>query len=32
MSGRRTLTPIPSPWKGEGSFVALCANFEWEAA
>jgi len=32
MSKPFTLSPSPSPIEGEGSFVALRAEFEWEAA
>lgn len=32
MMKRCTLSPSPSPIKGEGSVVALRAKFVWEAA
>ncbi len=32
MSQLFTLSPSPSPVEGEGSVVALRADFEWEAA
>jgi hypothetical protein len=32
MMNRCTLSPNPSPWKGEGSVVALRAKFGWEKA